>query len=63
MEKINYNNCLILLTEWEEFRCPDFHKIKGMMNAPVIFDGRNIYDSKELNDIGFNYYQIGVKKA
>ncbi|MDT7833459.1 UDP-glucose/GDP-mannose dehydrogenase family protein [Flavobacteriaceae bacterium S356] len=50
---------LILLTEWKEFRSPDFDKIKKELLNPVIFDGRNQYGSFELKDKGFEYYQIG----
>ncbi|MCR4642606.1 MAG: UDP-glucose/GDP-mannose dehydrogenase family protein [Lachnospiraceae bacterium] len=54
---------LILVTEWKEFRSPDFEEIRNLMKTPVIFDGRNIYGSKVANKYGFDYYQIGVKAA
>jgi UDPglucose 6-dehydrogenase len=56
-------NCdaLILLTEWKEFRSPDFDEIKKLLNKAVIFDGRNQYSKDKMKDIGFEYYQIGVK--
>ena len=50
---------LLLLTEWNEFRRPDFEKIKSTMKNPVIFDGRNQYDKKRLQEKGFKYYCIG----
>ncbi|ARV06377.1 UDP-glucose 6-dehydrogenase [Polaribacter sp. SA4-10] len=50
---------LILLTEWKEFRSPDFEEIKSQLNSPVIFDGRNQYNAFNLEDKGFEYYQIG----
>lgn len=50
---------LLVLTEWNEFRRPDFHRIKQLLKNPVIFDGRNIYDPVELNKLGFQYYSIG----
>ena len=50
---------LLLLTEWNEFRRPDFEKIKSTMKNPVIFDGRNQYDPKRLQEKGFKYYCIG----
>jgi UDPglucose 6-dehydrogenase len=50
---------LILVTEWNEFRRPDFEAIKGLLRTPVIFDGRNIYRRKTLEDLGFTYYGIG----
>lgn len=53
---------LLLLTEWNEFRRPDFEKIKTMLKTPVIFDGRNQYDTKRLEEKGFEYHQIGRGK-
>ncbi len=52
-------NALLLLTEWHQFRYPDFHKIKKLLEEPVIFDGRNQYNPKELKEAGFSYYAIG----
>jgi len=52
-------DALMLLTEWKEFRLPDWAVIKKLMNIPVIFDGRNIYNRRELNDAGFDYHCIG----
>lgn len=50
---------LLILTEWNEFRRPDFERIKKLLKQPVIFDGRNIYDPGELKRSGFKYYSIG----
>ncbi len=50
---------LLLLTEWNEFRRPDFDRIKSLLKAPVIFDGRNIYNPKLMREKGFVYYGIG----
>jgi UDPglucose 6-dehydrogenase len=50
---------LILLTEWKEFRSPDFEEIKSQLKASVIFDGRNQYNAFDLEGKGFEYYQIG----
>ena len=52
-------DALLLLTEWNEFRRPDFEKVKNIMKTPVIFDGRNQYDGKRLIERGFKYYSIG----
>ena len=52
---------LILLTEWKEFRSPDFNEIKSQLNHPIIFDGRNQYKAFHLEQQGFEYYQIGKK--
>ena len=51
---------LLLLTEWNEFRRPDFEKVKACMKNPIIFDGRNQYKAIRLQEKGFEYYQIGV---
>lgn len=58
-EAVKNANALLLLTEWNEFRRPDFEKIKSLMTAPLIFDGRNQYNAERLKDKGFVYYQIG----
>ena len=53
------SDALVLLTEWKEFRSPDFEKIKTQLKTPVIFDGRNQYNTFNLEEKGFEYYQIG----
>ena len=50
---------LIIATEWNDFRVPDFDKIKSAMITPAVFDGRNIYDKKRMTENGFDYYSIG----
>ena len=50
---------MVLLTEWKEFKSPDFEEIKKRLNSYIIFDGRNQYDSDYLTNLGFEYYQIG----
>lgn len=50
---------LILVTEWNEFRHPDFERIKHLMQKPVIFDGRNIYEPEKLRKMGFTYHGTG----
>jgi UDPglucose 6-dehydrogenase len=52
-------DALILVTEWGSFREPDFEKMKKLMAAPVIFDGRNLYNPKFVRNFGFTYYSIG----
>ncbi|MNC95814.1 UDP-glucose 6-dehydrogenase TuaD [compost metagenome] len=49
----------MVVTEWNEFRRPDFDKMKTLMRVPVVFDGRNIYDPKKMKERGFVYYGIG----
>lgn len=53
------SDALLLVTEWKEFRVPSWDVLKKSMNNYVVFDGRNIYDSKELAEKGFVYYKIG----
>jgi UDPglucose 6-dehydrogenase len=52
-------DALIIATEWQAFRNPDFNKIAGTLNAKVIFDGRNLYDLHKMIDLGFYYNSIG----
>ena len=52
-------DALLVVTEWNEFRTPDFKRMKALMTAPVVFDGRNIYDPKAMAECGFTYYGIG----
>ncbi len=52
-------DCLLLLTEWDEFRDLDFKKIATLMKQPLLFDGRNLYYNKGLEKLGFEYYGIG----
>ncbi|QCD52078.1 UDP-glucose dehydrogenase family protein [Campylobacter sp. RM16192] len=54
-------DALVLVTEWSEFRSPDFDGMKKRLKNPLIFDGRNQYNSKSLKDLGFTYFQIGVR--
>ena len=50
---------LLVLTEWNEFRRPDFLRIRQLLTNPVIFDGRNLYDPGDIRKLGFHYYSIG----
>ncbi len=54
-------DALLLVTEWREFRVPDWERIRAALKQPVIFDGRNIYNGPELREQGFAYSGIGVK--
>jgi UDPglucose 6-dehydrogenase len=56
---IEGGDALLLVTEWQAFRKPNFERMKSIMNQPVIFDGRNIYDPVQLRQSGFTYYSIG----
>ncbi len=50
---------LIIMTEWNEFRTPDFNKIKTLLKEPLIFDGRNLYDPQKMKEQKFAYYSVG----
>ncbi|MBR4118551.1 MAG: UDP-glucose/GDP-mannose dehydrogenase family protein [Bacteroidales bacterium] len=52
-------DALLILTEWKQFRLPNWQVVKRVMSNPLIIDGRNIYDSEELMSLGFDYYCIG----
>ncbi len=52
-------DALIVVTEWNEFMSPDFEGIKAALKSPVVFDGRNLYDTDHLNSLGFKHYAIG----
>jgi len=61
----NYDVCaeadaLVIHTEWNEYRQPDFERMKKLMKSPVIFDGRNLYHPKRLENLGFKYFGIGL---
>jgi UDPglucose 6-dehydrogenase len=72
-DKINYGkyqydvcdeaDCLLVVTEWQAFRNPNFGKIALKLKNKAIFDGRNLYDHEELSELGFTYYSIGRNKA
>ena len=52
-------DALVVATEWNEFRRPDFKKMKMLMNNPLIFDGRNLYEPKKMIEYGFEYFSVG----
>lgn len=60
-EALKDADALILITEWKEFRSPDFYEIARLLKSPIIFDGRNQYDAKRVSEYGIEYHQIGVK--
>jgi len=58
-EALEGADALLVLTEWNQFRNPDFERIRDTLNQPVIFDGRNLYNPRELREMGFDYFGIG----
>ena len=58
-DALNGADALAIITEWNEFREPDFAKMRSLMRAPIIFDGRNIYSPEHMRELGFTYFSIG----
>jgi len=58
-DALNGADALAVITEWNEFREPDFRKMRQMLKAPVVFDGRNIYAPEQMKALGFSYFSIG----
>ncbi len=58
-DALENSDALVIMTEWNEFREPDFYLIKEMLSRPVIFDGRNLYDPKRMARLGIDYFPIG----
>ena len=59
LEQIGRADALVLVTEWKEFRNPDFDAIKAALKQPVIFDGRNLYEPAFMKSLGIEYRAIG----
>ncbi len=62
--RVNYDalqgaDALLIVTDWNEFRRPDFRRMRSLMKAPVIFDGRNLYEADVMRQHGFTYFPIG----
>ncbi len=60
-DALNNSDAMILVTEWKEFRSPDFYEIANRLKSKIIFDGRNQYNKDKLSELGFEYIQIGVQ--
>jgi UDPglucose 6-dehydrogenase len=52
-------DALVIVTDWNEYRHPDFGRIKSALKAPVVVDGRNLYDTRKMRALGFTYSSIG----
>jgi UDPglucose 6-dehydrogenase len=52
-------DALAIVTEWNEFRRPDFSRMRTLMRAPIVFDGRNLFTPDQMKQHGFTYYSIG----
>lgn len=60
-ESLNDADALLIVTEWPEFRSPDFDEISKRLKNKVLFDGRNIFDSQDMKKLNYSYYCIGIK--
>ncbi len=63
MEAVEGADCLAINTEWNEYRTPDFKKLKAKMNSPLVFDGRNLFDLAAMEKNGFTYYSVGRRSV
>ena len=61
-EAIKDSDALLIVTEWPVFRTPDFDTIKASLSSPVIFDGRNLYDTEHMKELGFDYFSVGRRE-
>ncbi|MBK6932759.1 MAG: UDP-glucose/GDP-mannose dehydrogenase family protein [Saprospirales bacterium] len=62
-EALKNADCLAITTEWGEFRTPDFERMQDLLEEPVIFDGRNVYDIEQMKSLGFQYISVGRPKV
>jgi UDPglucose 6-dehydrogenase len=62
-EAVDGADALVIVTEWQEFRSPDFDRLKSSLRTPVVFDGRNLYDPALIERFGLSYYAIGRGKS
>jgi UDPglucose 6-dehydrogenase len=62
-EAVEGADALCIVTEWQEFRSPDFERLKAALRNPVVFDGRNLYDPSLIERFGLRYYAIGRGKT
>ncbi|MBL0882853.1 MAG: UDP-glucose 6-dehydrogenase, partial [Chitinophagaceae bacterium] len=60
-DTLDQADALIIATEWSEFRTPDFEMIENKLKQKVIFDGRNLFDVKQMDELGYHYESIGRK--
>ena len=62
-ETMDGSDALVIVTEWNEFRALDLGRVKELLSAPVLVDFRNIYNSDEMEEAGFNYYSLGRPRS
>ncbi|HEX6939538.1 MAG TPA: UDP binding domain-containing protein, partial [Longimicrobiales bacterium] len=56
-------DALLILTEWQPYRRPDFERLRALLKEPVVFDGRNLFEPARMAEAGFEYTSIGRRKA
>ena len=54
-------DALVVMTDWLEYRRPNFHRLKELMGSPVVFDARNLYESDRMRELRFTYFPLGRK--
>ena len=63
LEALAGADALAIMTEWSEFRRPDFDAMREAMASPVVFDGRNLYEPEQMQALGFTYHSIGRRSV
>ena len=58
-EILEEKDALVICTEWNEFRTPDFKRVQNLLNGRVVFDGRNLFEPAKMANLGFEYYAVG----
>jgi UDPglucose 6-dehydrogenase len=58
-DALNDADALVVITEWKQYRVPDFQRMRSLMNQPIILDGRNLFAPEKLKELGFDYYSVG----
>lgn len=58
-DALSFADALVIVTEWDQFRSPDYTRIRDALRSPVIFDGRNLYDPDRMHQLGFKYFATG----
>src|SRR5690606_20944168 len=58
-EALRDADALVVVTEWKQYRVPDFERIRGLLRQPMIFDGRNLFNPVRMHELGFHYESIG----
>jgi UDPglucose 6-dehydrogenase len=58
-EALDGADALVVVTDWNEYRHPDFARMKSLLRRPVVIDGRNLYDPTKMQTLGFNYFSFG----